>query len=141
MKIYISPYLVIILILICIVVEAQDKTTIQANQLYSNKSLLEPGYKQVWDNKSQSSFYPSKRVNPIGPDLILFNANVLTMDDQIPNAQAIAIEGNLISAVGTNVDILALQMAGTELIDLQSRTVVPGLIEDHSHRINDGFYC
>ncbi len=74
-----------------------------------------------------------------GPDLILHNANIITMDDQIPGAQAVAIEGNLILAVGTNDDILTLQTANTHLIDLQGRTVVPGLIEAHSHRLLHAF--
>ncbi|MCK5146199.1 hypothetical protein KAR48_05555, partial [bacterium] len=68
-----------------------------------------------------------------GPDIILHNANVITMDDQLPNAQAIAIKSNLISAVGSNVDILSLQTVNTQLFDLQGRTVVPGMIEAHSH--------
>ncbi|MFC1724579.1 amidohydrolase family protein [candidate division KSB1 bacterium] len=68
-----------------------------------------------------------------GPDIILHNANVITMDDQLPNAQAIAITSNLITAVGSNGDILSLQAANTQLFDLQGRTVVPGMIEGHSH--------
>lgn len=75
-----------------------------------------------------------------GPELILFNANVITMDDESPSTEAIAIDGNLISAVGTNDEVLALQTGGTELRDLQGRTVVPGLIEAHSHRLLHGFW-
>jgi len=74
-----------------------------------------------------------------GPDIILHNANVITMDDQMPNAQAIAIKSNLISAVGSNGDILSLQEVNTQLFDLQGRTVVPGLIEVHSHFLANAF--
>ena len=73
------------------------------------------------------------------PDLILYNANVITMDETLPNSQAIAVDGNRISAVGRNQDVLALQVAGTQLVDLQGRTVVPGLIEAHSHYLLEGF--
>jgi predicted amidohydrolase YtcJ len=72
-------------------------------------------------------------------DLILYNANVITLDDQMPNAQAIAISGNLISAVGTNTEVLAMQSAGTQIIDLNSRTVLPGLIEGHDHLLARGY--
>jgi len=73
------------------------------------------------------------------PDIILHNANVITLDDKMPNAQAIAIEGNRISAVGTNVEILALQTASTQLIDLGGKTVLPGLIEGHDHLLSRGY--
>lgn len=73
------------------------------------------------------------------PEIILFNANILTMDETQPTAQAVAIDGNLILAVGSNAEILALQTAGTQLLDLQGRTIVPGLIEAHSHYLLEGF--
>jgi predicted amidohydrolase YtcJ len=58
------------------------------------------------------------------------------MDDSKPSAQAVAIQGNLIQAVGTDTEILALQGTNTQLIDLEQRTVLPGLIDNHSHRLN-----
>ena len=74
------------------------------------------------------------------PDIILYNANVITMDEQMPTAQAIAIEGNRISAVGTDVEVLALQTSVTQLIDLEGRTVVPGLIEGHDHLLQGAYF-
>jgi len=73
------------------------------------------------------------------PDIILHNANVITMDEQMPGAQAIAIVGNRISAVGTDTEVLALKTASTQLIDLEGKTVVPGLIEGHDHMLQQGF--
>jgi predicted amidohydrolase YtcJ len=75
-----------------------------------------------------------------GPDIILYNAKVLTFDDALPNAEAIALTGNLISAVGSDEEILALQTSYTELYDLEQRTVLPGLIDSHSHRISNAMY-
>ena len=75
----------------------------------------------------------------VSPNLILYNANVITLDEALPNGQAIAVDGNRISAVGSNEEVLALQVAGTQLLDLQGRTVVPGLIEAHSHYLLEGF--
>lgn len=74
------------------------------------------------------------------PNIILFNANVITMDEQMPTAQAIAIEGNQISAVGTNDVVLALQTGSTQLIDLEGRTIVPGLIEAHDHLLQQAYF-
>lgn len=73
------------------------------------------------------------------PNIILYNANVITVDEQTLSVQAIAIAGNRISAVGTNDEMLALQTAGIQLIDLGGRTVVPGLIEAHDHSLRIGF--
>lgn len=66
-------------------------------------------------------------------DLILFNGTVLTVDSADRVAQAIAIKGEKIVAVGS--DIVVQQLAGprTQRIDLQGLTVTPGLIDAHQH--------
>jgi len=88
---------------------------------------------------SIASSQPKVALKPdASPDLILYNANVITLDEALPNVQAIAVAGNRISAVGSNEAMLALQAAGTQLVDLQGRTVVPGLIEAHSHCLLEG---
>ena len=73
------------------------------------------------------------------PDIILHNANVLTMDDLASKSQAVAIQGNRIAAVGTDAEILALKADNTQLIDLGGKTVTPGLIEAHDHGIHNGY--
>lgn len=75
-----------------------------------------------------------------GPDIILYNANVRTFDDALGNTEAIAITGKLISAVGSDEEILALQSSFTQVYDLEQRTVLPGLIDSHSHRISNAMY-
>jgi predicted amidohydrolase YtcJ len=75
----------------------------------------------------------------VDPTIILFNAFVRTMDDANSTATAIAIAGNRILAVGSDAEVLALQTSGTRLIDLEGRTVVPGLIDDHGHRLQLAF--
>lgn len=67
------------------------------------------------------------------PDLVLYNANVITVDDARPRAQAIAIWGDRISAVGSNTDMRALAGATTKLVDIGGKTIVPGFIDAHSH--------
>ena len=67
------------------------------------------------------------------PDLILHNGKVLTVDSNFSIAQAVAITGNKISAVGTDQEVLATAGPDTEKIDLKGRTVTPGLVDTHRH--------
>ena len=66
-------------------------------------------------------------------DLVLLNGAVLTVDRNDSVAQAVAISGGKITAVGTTAQIKALAGPKTEVIDLRSRAVTPGLIDTHVH--------
>jgi len=70
-------------------------------------------------------------------DLIFHNGTVLTMEQDQPQAEAIAIQGERILAVGSNEEVLALQGATTQVIDLQGLTLMPGFVDAHSHLFND----
>lgn len=72
------------------------------------------------------------------PDLILLKGKVLTMGKKQPEAQALAIKGGRILAVGANEDIKALKAARTKLIDLRGKTVVPGFVDSHTHLARHG---
>lgn len=67
------------------------------------------------------------------PNLILHNAKVFTVDPQRPWANAIAISGRRIIAVGENAEILQLKSRSTATIDLNGRLVLPGLCDAHIH--------
>jgi predicted amidohydrolase YtcJ len=66
-------------------------------------------------------------------DTVLVNGNVVTVDDRKPRAEALAIQGERILSVGSNEEILRLKDAGTRVIDLAGKTVVPGLVDGHLH--------
>ena len=66
-------------------------------------------------------------------DTILINGVVITVDRADSLAQAVAITGGKITAVGTTSEIKAMAGAGTEVIDLRGRAVTPGLIDSHVH--------
>lgn len=66
-------------------------------------------------------------------DRILVNSNIWTEDDAQPRAQALAISGDRIVAVGTNQQIKELASADTAVLDLRGRLVVPGFQDSHLH--------
>jgi len=66
-------------------------------------------------------------------DTVLIHGHIYTGNSRTPWAQALAITGSRIDAVGTDQEILSRRSAKTEVIDLQGRTVVPGFSDDHTH--------
>lgn len=70
---------------------------------------------------------------PASPSYVFHNAIVFTADPARPRAQALAVAGDRIVAVGTDAEMLALAGPGTERIDLGGRLVVPGLNDAHVH--------
>ena len=66
-------------------------------------------------------------------DTILVNGKIVTVDDRFAIAEALAIRGQRIVAVGTNAEIEKLKGPQTRTIALNGRTVIPGLIDNHSH--------
>jgi hypothetical protein len=70
---------------------------------------------------------------PEPADLVLRNGIVLTMDEALPRAEALALRADRIVAVGSNVDVEAYVSGDTQVIDLEGATAVPGLIDAHMH--------
>ncbi|HAK55602.1 MAG: amidohydrolase [Vicinamibacterales bacterium] len=66
-------------------------------------------------------------------DLVLVGGNVVTMADGAPVAEAVAVVGDRITAVGTDAEIQALVGPTTEVIALEGMTVIPGMIDAHVH--------
>ena len=74
----------------------------------------------------------------VEPELILHNANIITMESSLPRAQAVAIAGGRFYAVGSDDEVLALATGRAKKIDLGGRTVTPGFIDAHSHPASAG---
>ncbi len=97
------------------------------------------------DPRSGLSAQPEESEQPVatgGPldgegVVIFFNGTVLTINDAQPTAEAIAIQGNTILAVGDLETVLAYQDDAAQLIDLEGRTLMPGFVDAHSHMFTD----
>jgi predicted amidohydrolase YtcJ len=74
----------------------------------------------------------------VAPDLILSNGKIITVDERFSIAQALAISGERIVAVGTNQEINRLAGPNTRRIDLGGKAVIPGLIDNHMHLLRAG---
>jgi predicted amidohydrolase YtcJ len=71
-------------------------------------------------------------------NLVLYNGSIYTMDAARPRAQAVAIAGNRIRALGDDAAMRALLSPGSEAIDLHGHTVVPGFVDSHLHFMSYG---
>ncbi len=78
---------------------------------------------------SASGFYADK---------IIYNAKIATLDPKNPRAQAIAIKGDLIQRVGSDHEVMQLRGPNTITIDAKKKTIIPGLIDAHTHFIRGG---
>ncbi len=72
-------------------------------------------------------------------DLVLLNGKIATMDEHTPQAEAVAIRGDRIMAVGDSADIMRFIRDETKIIDLQGRRAIPGFIESHAHFLSLGY--
>jgi predicted amidohydrolase YtcJ len=74
------------------------------------------------------------------PDLVLHHGRIATVDPQFRIAEAMAVKGDRILAVGTSDDIRRLAGPKTVQVDLGGRLVLPGLIDSHSHPPDAAMY-
>ncbi len=80
-----------------------------------------------------SLFFTSCKKNQPMADLILLNGKIVTVNDDFAIASALAVKGDEIIAVGSDREIEELAGDQTQVINLQGKTVVPGLIDAHAH--------
>lgn len=67
------------------------------------------------------------------PETVILNGRLITFDPDRPHAEALAIRGNTIAAVGSTAEIRALAGPGTRVVDAGGATVLPGFIDSHVH--------
>lgn len=66
-------------------------------------------------------------------DLVLIQGKIVTMDEASPEAEALAVRGDTILAIGTNAEIEPYIGESTRLIDLEGNLAIPGFIDAHAH--------
>ena len=75
---------------------------------------------------------------PSAAERVYFNAKIFTAEPEHPYADAIAIRGDKIVAVGSRPDVLKAAGANAEIVDLHGKTLLPGFIDSHAHPIEGG---
>lgn len=75
----------------------------------------------------------SKGTPALAADLVVLNANVITMDPRLPSAEGFAVRDGRFLAIGRSADIRGLVAKHTDVIDAGGATVLPGFIDAHCH--------
>jgi predicted amidohydrolase YtcJ len=75
---------------------------------------------------------------PCLADLALINGKIITVDEKFSTAEALVVKNGLIQHVGTTEEVKELVGPNTKTIDLEGKTVMPGLIDSHLHVIGTG---
>ena len=87
-----------------------------------------------------STFVPPRAgAQQFEADLIIYNATVRTMDSRTPNAEAVAVYGGRIAAVGTSAEIRRMAGPRTRAVDARGALVLPGFNDAHVHFLSGGF--
>lgn len=96
----------------------------------------------LWSAMPFAGSAGSSFANPPGgsmkADLILYNGRLHTVDREKPQATAVAIKDGKFIAVGSDAEAMAVRGDATQVVDLQKRTVIPGLNDSHLHLIRGG---
>ncbi|GII04901.1 amidohydrolase [Planobispora takensis] len=74
-----------------------------------------------------------------GADAVYFGGDIVTVDDALPSAEAVAVEDGRIAAVGDLAHVLALAGADTRMVNLNGAALLPGFVDAHSHLALIGF--
>ena len=69
-------------------------------------------------------------------ELILYNGKIKTDDGDV---SAVACDGGVFTAIGSDEDILALKTDDTKLVDLEGKRVLPGFDDSHQHFLDEGY--
>ena len=71
-------------------------------------------------------------------DLVILGGKIVTMDEDQPEVEALAIQGDRIVAAGARTEIESWVQESTEVVDLEGRLAIPGFVEAHAHYLGIG---
>ena len=95
--------------------------------------------------QAQQTTLPAKLADLAYPDLIIHNGKIVSMDNpSLDNNlgrqyQAMAVKGERIMFLGTDAEIVPLAGPNTKKIDVKGRTVIPGIVDSHTHLHNHAY--
>lgn len=75
----------------------------------------------------------------VAADTIFYNGNIYTMDDSKPTVEAIAVKADTFLFVGSQAEVESFQGTTTKMVDLDGKTLIPGLTEGHAHIMGVGY--
>ncbi len=75
---------------------------------------------------------------PGAAELIYSGGPIVTVNDAQPSAEAVAVRGGRIMAVGTRAQVEATRGPGTRMVNLEGRTMLPGFVDPHGHVVMGG---
>lgn len=84
------------------------------------------------------TLFSCQKRSPVQADLVLTNGKIWTVDMAQPEAEAVAVWGDQILAVGASAEIEALIGPQTQVVDLRGKLVLPGFIDNHTHFLSGG---
>ena len=87
----------------------------------------------VWGLILTQALYAQQMPNVV-PDTVFHNGKIITVDGSFSIQQAFAVKADRIWAVGTSAQIRSLAGPQTRMVDLQGRTVIPGMMDNHNHQ-------
>ncbi|MFO0817064.1 MAG: amidohydrolase family protein [Pirellulales bacterium] len=102
----------------------------RAELLDKDELHLSPLGYELWTKQLQPVLTAARDATP---DLIVHNGQIATIDKRYSFAQAFAVRGDRITRIGSNDEILALRGERTQVLDLQGRFAMPGMIDSHVH--------
>ncbi len=97
-----------------------------------------PSRRQFLGQLGAFAVAPSLRLDRVEPELLLYNANIITIDRSRPRAAAVAIARGRFLAVGSDEAVQKLATSTTVKLDLGGKTIVPGFIDAHTHPAEAG---
>ena len=111
--------------------------SVAAGGLYAAARTLEPTPAAA-QGAAQGAAQSAAQSAGAAPDLLIVNARIITLDPARPAAEAVAISGDHITAVGSRAELQPLAGPSTRIIDAGGRTLIPGLNDSHTHFIRGG---
>jgi predicted amidohydrolase YtcJ len=75
------------------------------------------------------------QANAVAGDTLLIHGHIYTGNPQVPWVSALSVNGTRIEAVGTDEAVLAHRGSGARVIDLHGQTVIPGIVDSHTHML------